>query len=50
MSTMTLVTRKITEHIYETIHVKILNNFIYQFLKNNFYKHKILGVRDGRWF
>lgn len=50
MITMTLVTRKITEHIYETIHVKILNNFIYQFLKNNFYKHKILGVRDGRWF
>ena len=28
MITMTLVTRKITEHTYETNHVKILNNVI----------------------
>ena len=28
MIAMALVTRKITEHIYETTHVKILNNFI----------------------
>ena len=28
MITMTLVTRKITEHIYTTNHVKILNNGI----------------------
>jgi len=28
MIAMTLVTRKITEHIYETTRVKILNNFI----------------------
>ena len=28
MITMTLVTRKITEHIYETNNIKILNNVI----------------------
>jgi len=31
MITMTLVTRKITEHTYETNHVKILNNGIWKF-------------------